>query len=129
HDHGNTIDCPSDITDTGADQQTGVTKLGAGSEPAGEHTVSIPVLNPISGASVSALIEGMDGNYSVAANPAIVSSLCGTIAKTCNYNVTNRDCVPAGQYDLSKGNILDFTFGLNAGQVVRFYYTIIGHSG
>jgi hypothetical protein len=73
--------------------------------------------------------EGTDGNYGVAANAAIVSSLRGTIAKTCNYNVTNRDCVPTGQYDLSKGNILDFTFGLDTGQVVRFYYAIIGRSG
>jgi hypothetical protein len=52
------IDCPSGITDTGTNQQTGVTELGAGSEPAREHIVSIPVLNPISGASVSAVIEG-----------------------------------------------------------------------
>jgi hypothetical protein len=73
--------------------------------------------------------EGMDGNYGVAANAAIVGSLRGTTAKTCNYNVTNRDCVPTGQYDLSKGNIVDFTFGLGAGQEVRFYYAIIGSSG
>ena len=72
--------------------------------------------------------EGTDGNYGVAANAAIVSSLRGTIAKTCNYNATNRDCVPTGQYDLSKGNILDFTFGLDSGQVIRFYYAIIGPS-
>jgi hypothetical protein len=52
------IDRPSGITDTGANQQTGVAELGAGSEPAREHIVSIPVLNPISGASVSAVIEG-----------------------------------------------------------------------
>jgi hypothetical protein len=43
---------------TGANQQTGVAELGAGSEPAREHIVSIPILNPISGASVSAVIEG-----------------------------------------------------------------------
>jgi hypothetical protein len=73
--------------------------------------------------------EGTDGSYGVAANAAIVSSLRGTIAKACNYNVTNRDCVLTGQYDLSKGNILNFTFDLDTGQVVKFYYAIIGRSG
>jgi hypothetical protein len=81
--------------------------------------ISLTVLN----------FEGTDGNYGVAANAAIVSSLHGTITKTCNYNITNRDCVPTGQYDLSKGNILDFTFGLDTGQVVRFYYAIINDNG
>jgi hypothetical protein len=52
------IDRPSGIANTVADRQTGVAELGAASEPAGEHTVSIPLVNPISGASVSALIEG-----------------------------------------------------------------------
>lgn len=52
------IDRPSGVANTGADQQTGVADLGAATEPAMEHVVSIPILNPISGASVSALIEG-----------------------------------------------------------------------
>lgn len=52
------IDRPSGITDTGANQQSGIANLGAALEPAKEHVVSIPILNPIKGASVSALIEG-----------------------------------------------------------------------
>jgi hypothetical protein len=47
------IDRPSGITDTGTNQQTGVGELGAGSEPAGEHVVSIPVLNHIRGICLS----------------------------------------------------------------------------
>ncbi|KIM73568.1 hypothetical protein PILCRDRAFT_15148 [Piloderma croceum F 1598] len=122
------INRPAGITDTGANQQTGVAQIGASAEPAREHIVSIPVLNPIPGASVSVFMEGTDGTYIIAANAAIVGSLRGTTATACNYNVTNRDCVPTGQYDLGKGNILDFTFGLGYGQVVRFYYAMIGGS-
>jgi hypothetical protein len=55
---GSVSKCPSSITNTGADQKTGVAELGAASELAREHTVSIPFLKPISEASVSALIEG-----------------------------------------------------------------------
>jgi hypothetical protein len=69
--------------------------------------------------------EGNDANYLVAANAAMVGSLRGTTAKVCNYNVSNRDCVPAGRYDLKKGNYIDFTFGLGQDQDVRFYYSII----
>jgi hypothetical protein len=53
------IDRPTGITDRGANQQTGVAEVGAGGEPAREHVVSIPVLNPVPGASVSALMEGL----------------------------------------------------------------------
>jgi len=49
-----------------------------------------------------------------------------TTTNTCDYNVSNRDCVPTGLYDFTKGNILDFSFGLESGQIVRFYYAIIG---
>jgi hypothetical protein len=69
--------------------------------------------------------EGKDGNYLVAPNAAMVGSLRGTTAKVCNYNVSNRDCIPAGRYDLQKGNYIDFTFGLGGDQDVRFYYSII----
>jgi hypothetical protein len=69
--------------------------------------------------------KGNDGNYLVAPNAAMVGSLRGTTAKVCNYNVSNRDCIPAGRYDLQKGNYIDFTFGLGGDQDVRFYYSII----
>jgi hypothetical protein len=62
----------------------------------------------------------------VAANDDIVGSLRGTTAKTCSYNVTNRDCVPTGQYTLKAGDIIDFSFGLYGFQDVRLYYAIIG---
>jgi hypothetical protein len=70
--------------------------------------------------------EGTDANYVIAANAAIVGSLRGTTAKLCNYNETNRDCVPTGQYVLTAGDTIDFTFGLAGWQVVSFYYAIIG---
>jgi hypothetical protein len=63
----------------------------------------------------------------VAANNDIVGSLRGaTGVKTCSYNVTNRDCVPTGQYTLKARNIIDFSFGLYGFQDVRLYYAIIG---
>jgi hypothetical protein len=68
----------------------------------------------------------MDGNYIVQPNEAMVGSLRGTTAKTCHYNVTNRDCIPGGTYDLKAKTDIDFTFGLGPSQDVKFYYAIIG---
>lgn len=70
--------------------------------------------------------EDSKGQYVVAANADIVGSLRGTTTKTCNYNVTNRDCVPTGRYNLKAGSIIDFSFGLSKRQDVRLYYAIIG---
>jgi hypothetical protein len=69
--------------------------------------------------------EGTDGNYLVEPNAAFVGSLRGTTWKTCQYNETNRDCVPAGAWNLAAGDIIDFTFGVGPTQDVRFYYAII----
>lgn len=69
---------------------------------------------------------GTDGEYVVAAHSPIMGILHTTTTNTCDYNVSNRDCVPTGLYDFTKGNILDFSFGLESGQIVRFYYAIIG---
>jgi hypothetical protein len=70
--------------------------------------------------------EGTNANYVIAANKAIVATLRSTTVKLCNYDVTNRDCIPTGQYALTAGDNIDFTFGLGDRQVVWFYYAIIG---
>jgi len=90
-----------------------------------ERMVSVELGKAVTAGAISAYIEGNDGNYLVAPNAAMVGSLRGTTAKVCNYNVSNRDCIPAGRYDLQKGNYIDFTFGLGGDQEVRFYYSII----
>jgi hypothetical protein len=69
--------------------------------------------------------EGTDGNYLVVPTTGMVGSVRETTETACDYNVTNRDCVPAGKYDLKMGNHIDFKFELNFNQIVRFYYAII----
>jgi hypothetical protein len=34
--------------------------------------------------------------------------------------------VPLGTWNLEKGDVIDFTFGLGPTQIVRFYYGIFG---
>jgi hypothetical protein len=71
--------------------------------------------------------EGTNGDYLVGPHSSMVSSLHSFSAvKPCEYNKTNEDCVPVGQHYFERGEILDFTFDLSAGQVVRFIYGIIG---
>jgi hypothetical protein len=72
--------------------------------------------------------EGRDGNDVVAADSPNVGALPQATVDICNYNATNRDCVPTGLFNFNKGDILNFTFGLSNGQRVRFYYAIIGGS-
>ena len=72
--------------------------------------------------------EGTDSNYVVAANKAIVGTLRNTATKLCDYNETNRDCVPTGQYVFTVGDTIDFTFGLGGLQKVFFYYAILAKS-
>ena len=69
--------------------------------------------------------EGFDGNYLVVPNTAMAGSVRETTEAVCDYNVTNRDCVPAGKHDLKIGNHIDFNFTLGFNQIVRFYYAII----
>jgi hypothetical protein len=69
--------------------------------------------------------EGTDGNDVVAADSPNVGALPQATVDICNYNATNRDCVPTGLFDFKKGEILNFTFGLSGGQRVMFYYAII----
>ncbi|KIM86070.1 hypothetical protein PILCRDRAFT_333260 [Piloderma croceum F 1598] len=97
----------------------------AGNAAPVECIVSVELENDVTAGAVSAIIEGNDGNYLVAPNAAMVGSLRDTTAKVCDYNVSNRDCVPTGRYDLQQGNNIDFTFGLGGDQAVRFYYSII----
>jgi hypothetical protein len=66
-----------------------------------------------------------EGTDIIAANAAIVGSLCGTTPKLCNYDETNRDCGSTGQYVLTAGDIINFTFGLGGWQDV-FYSAILG---
>jgi hypothetical protein len=70
--------------------------------------------------------EGTDGNYIVKPNSPLVGTLRQSTKGTCSYNDTNRDCVPSGRYDLTAGNIIDFTFDIGVSQVVWFYYGIFG---
>jgi hypothetical protein len=111
--------------------------------------ISVELARAVKGAAVSAFIEGTyrifrlvltcrfllltvanyegtDGNYLVVPHGAVmVGSVRETTQTACDYNVTNRDCVPAGKYDLELGNHIDFKFNLSDDQIVRFYYAII----
>ena len=49
--------------------------------------------------------EGTNGNYLVEPNSALLGSLRRTKEQICAYNVTNRDCVPLGTWDLKKGTL------------------------
>jgi hypothetical protein len=68
---------------------------------------------------------GTDQNYPVAANKALVGSLRSTNIKLCDYNATNRDCVPTVKHTFTVGDTIDFTFGLTGAQRVRLFYAII----
>jgi len=91
------------------------------------RTISIPLVKAIPEASVSAFMEGTDGNYVVAANAAITGSVTrGTTVNLCVYNEINRDCVPTIHSGLSSTDSIDFAFGMYDNQAVRFYYGIFG---
>jgi len=130
-DYDPTIFCigrPSVKYDYGAAHQIGVEVVNDERTPGPmERIVSVDIQRPIVAASIACLIEGTDGNYLVEPNRAFVGSLRGTTVKTCQYNETNRDCVPAGAWDLGTRDTIDFTFGLGPTQDVRFYYAIIGN--
>ena len=111
--------------------------------------VSITMETSISGASVTAFLEGTykssqltvtcrvsllnvpnyegtDGPYLVEPIYPLVGSLRRTKSQTCAYNVTNLDCVPLGTWNLETGDVIDFRFGLGPTLSVRFYYGIFG---
>jgi hypothetical protein len=130
-----TIEClprpgrPVVVANAGASsQQSGVTVVGDRVHNNRQYTVSVKLATAIKLATVSAILEGTDGTYVVAARRAIVASLRGTSSKACNYNAAKRECVPTGRFNLALGSFIDFTFGLATGQAVNFYYTINGGS-
>ena len=130
--------------------QTGVYQLGDPYEIRPPlRGISVTMETSISGASVTAFMEGTyqisqqtltcrifllnipnyegtDGNYLVELTKPLRGSLRRTNDQTCAYNVTNRDCVPVGTWNLKIGDVIDFTYGLGHSQVVRFYYGIFG---
>jgi len=121
------LERPSGLINTGLKQQMGEYTV---SSPISLgpvfRTVEVAISNALSMASVSAYLEGTDGNYILAAKTDLVGSLRRTTKKPCTYNQTNRDCVPTGQYNLCAGDVIDFDFGLASDEIVRFYYAING---
>jgi hypothetical protein len=41
------------------------------------------------------------------------------------FNTTNRECEPAGTFNIASGNYVDFSLGLQWGQEVNLYYGIL----
>jgi hypothetical protein len=125
--------------------QVGVVPITAYNLVPVEHLVPVKVGRSIANATIAALIEGtyqisqwtliwqltvvkyagLDGNYIVEPHQAMVGSVRGSQTKVCLFNATERDCVPAGRYNIPSGTYIDFTFGLDAYQEVRFYYAIM----
>jgi len=122
----NCVDRPTSSSQSAPDQQCGVYPASnAGSTDPAQRIISVTLDSNFADASVSALMEGTDANYVVAANKAIVATLRNTAKELCHYNETTRDCVPTGQYVLTAGDTIDFTFGLGGWQKVSFYYAIL----
>ena len=71
--------------------------------------------------STIANYEGTHENYVIASSS--VATLRRTTMKLCDYNETNRDCVPTGKPTLTAGDTVDFNF-IHL-QTVFFYYAII----
>ena len=67
-----------------------------------------------------------DGNYLVEPTKPLRGSLRRTKDQTCAYNVTNRDCVPLGTWNLETGDVIDLTYGLGPTQLAGLYYRIFG---
>jgi hypothetical protein len=121
-------------------------KIGYSSIPAGskQHNVSVDMRGNMADASVAGLLEGMliltfqslfnwlsrimkvlTDITVVAARKGIVGTLRGTTTQLCTYNTTNRDCVPTGQYTITAGSYIDFTFTTAPYQELDFYYAIM----
>ena len=125
-------------------QQTGYYPVEGTTAPVQNPAVSVTLAKPIALACVSAMIEGtispidlhllltvanyegVDGDYIIEPDSPLVGTIRGG-DKICDYNATNRDCVPTGPFSLNTGAIIDFSFGLGIQQLGRFYYAINGH--
>ena len=137
---------PAAVTDpdTPAKQQTGYYAVEGTTTTVQNPGVSVTLSKSILLACVSAMIEGAispidlhllltvvnyegnDGDYLIALEDPLVGTVRGG-SKVCDYNVTNRDCVPTGPVNLDTGAVVDFSFGLDIQQAGRFYYAISGH--
>jgi len=89
------------------------------------RTVPIEITQAISGAAITSFIEGTDQPYPVKPNSPMSGKLRGTKKTVCIYNESNGDCIPNGNWDLQKGDFIDFRFGLGSTQVVNFYYALL----
>ena len=70
---------------------------------------------------------GTSGHYVVAATYPIIGTLRRTSTKLCDYNATSLMCEPTVPCNLTKGDYIDFKFGLYHYQIVKFRYGIIGN--
>ena len=69
---------------------------------------------------------GKDGGFVIAPNKFIVGNIRGKQQKVCNGSkVHPSNCYPNGEYDFKKGDVIDFTWGMSAGQVGELIYTIM----
>ena len=72
--------------------------------------------------------EGTDKTYAVETPNVIVGTHRSTSTKVCQGNRNDdakaRVCYPYGRFDLSKGDKIDFTWGLSSGQEGSLAYVI-----
>jgi hypothetical protein len=124
-----TISCisrPRNNNVVAPDQQSGVSRLSntsSGESGPSQRTLSVMVETNLVDATVSGLVEATDDNYVIPSS--IVATLRGTTTKLCDYNETNRDCVPTGRHTITAGNAIDFKFIFAGFQTVFLYYAII----
>jgi hypothetical protein len=69
--------------------------------------------------------EGTDDSYLVEPNAPLVGVLRSTNTAVCVFNATTRECEPLRKINISSGSYIDFSFGLQFGQSVNFYYGIL----
>jgi len=68
---------------------------------------------------------GGDGNHALIPNNYIIGNLHGKDKKLCSGSKDHpRECHPNGTYDFIKGDVIDFTWGMLAGQVGELAYMI-----
>jgi len=112
------------IDSAGISIQTGVIPVVGGVDP--KQTMSIQVEYGASKASVTGFIEGTNNAIIPSAN--IFGSLTGTSQNpsACNWNSTNRVCVPSGRNDIAELDSIAFTYNLPSNEKGNFYYAVIG---
>ena len=69
---------------------------------------------------------GDDSTFIIAPNDYIVGNLHGKQLKVCNGSKDHpKECHPNGLFDFTKGDVIDFTWGMSDGQVGKLEYDIV----